>query len=172
MIARMAAGTPSGVPAPMSRRLPSPLATMGAPASSGRQLSLGEAHCEHARPDRRGRDLVAEVALDIGQGYRELLTGEADGIALRACASGAPDAMDGRGGILGQVEVEDVTDIGDVQSARGYVRRDQHREVAVMEVSQEAQPLSLRHVARKRLRVKPVGLERALQAQALSGDVP
>ena len=43
--------------------------------------------------------------------------------------------------VLWQVEVEDMTHVGNVQPTRSDVGSDQYREVTVMEVTQEAQAL-------------------------------
>jgi hypothetical protein len=50
-------------------------------------------------------------------------------------------------GVLRQVEVEDVTDIWDVQSTRCDVGSNQHGEIAVVKVAKELQSLVLRHIA-------------------------
>ena len=112
----------------------------------------------------RDRNLVADVGLDIGQRDRVLLATEADGVAVGAGARGAADAVHVVGRILRQVEIEHVADIGNVQAARGDVGGDQHRELALVELAQEAQPLGLRHVARDRLGVEAVGTQRSLEA--------
>ena len=90
---------------------------------------------------------MAHIALDLRQGDGELLAREADRIALGARPSRAPDAVHIVRRILWEVEVEHVTHVGDMQPARGHIGGDEHREIAVMEVAQEAQPLVLRHIA-------------------------
>ena len=65
--------------------------------------------------------------------------------------------------ILRKVEVVDVADVGDVQAARRDIRRDQHREFAVVEFLHEAQPLVLRHVAGDRLRIDAVGTQHVFE---------
>src|SRR5262249_52004821 len=79
--------------------------------------ALDELRSEHFRGDRGRRDLVSHVAFDLRQRHGELLAGEADCIALRPGTSGAADTMNIIGGVLRQVEVEHVADIGDVQTA-------------------------------------------------------
>src|SRR5215469_16860323 len=101
----------------MARVVWPPLTGAHPPARPRCQLPCRESRGQHVRRDRPRGDLVADVALDIRQGDCELLTGEADGVPLRAGPRGAPDAMYVIGRILRQVEVEHVTDIGDVQSA-------------------------------------------------------
>ena len=49
-----------------------------------RGCALYELGSEYFRADRRGRDLVAQVALDLRQRYGELFASEADCIAFRA----------------------------------------------------------------------------------------
>jgi hypothetical protein len=51
------------------------------------------------------------------------------------------------GGVLRQVEVEDVADVWDVQPTRGDVGGDEHREFAGMEIFEESESLLLRNVA-------------------------
>jgi hypothetical protein len=94
-----------------------PLAALHAPAMPRRELSLRESRRQYVRADRRRGNLVAEVAFYVGQGDCELLAGEADRIPLRSGSRRASDAVHVIGGILRQVEVEDMADIGDVQSA-------------------------------------------------------
>jgi hypothetical protein len=59
---------------------------------------------------------VADVAFNFRQRDRELLAGEADGVTIRAGTSRSANAMHVVRSVLWQVEVEHVTDIGDVQS--------------------------------------------------------
>ena len=58
---------------------------------------------------------MADVALDFRERDREFLAREADGITLGSGACGASDPMHVVGRILGQVEVEYMADIRDVQ---------------------------------------------------------
>src|SRR5580658_7030258 len=114
-------------------------------ARAGRGAARNHPLGQQVRGDRGGRDLVSEVVLDLRQRDREFLAGKADGVALGAGARGAADAVYVVGGILRQVEVEQVADVGNMQPAGGYVGRDKHRELAVVEVPEESQPLVLRH---------------------------
>ena len=97
--------------------------------------------------DRLVGHLAADEFLDIGQADGVLLAGEADGIALGARTRGAADAVHIVGGVLRQVEVEDMADIGEVQASRGDVGGDQHGELAIMELLQNAHALFLRNIA-------------------------
>jgi hypothetical protein len=72
--------------------------------------------------------MVADVALDVRQRDGVFLATEADGVAVGAGARGAADAMHVVFGIVRQVEIEHVADIGNVQAARGDVGGDQHRD--------------------------------------------
>ena len=89
---------------------------------------------QQVRRYRREGNLVSHITLDVGQRDRVLLAGEADGVALGPGAGRAADAMHVIGRILRQVEVEDVADVGNVQAARGDIGRDQHRELALVEL--------------------------------------
>ena len=90
---------------------------------------------------------MTQVVLDFGERYGVFLAGEADGVAFGSGASRAADAMDVISSVLRQVEVEDMTYVGNVQPTRSDVGSDQYRQVAVMEVTQEAQALVLRYIA-------------------------
>jgi hypothetical protein len=61
--------------------------------------------------------LVTDVVFDVGKRDRVFLAAEADGIALSAGARGAADAMHIIFGIVRQIEIEHVTDVGNVQAA-------------------------------------------------------
>ena len=78
-----------------------------------------------------------------------------EGHALRDHRDGAPraprarraaDAVDVLLAVPGQVEVHDEVDRGDVEPARGHVRRDHHAARARLELVERAQPLGLRHL--------------------------
>ena len=79
--------------------------------------ALDELFSEQVGRDRSGRDLVPEVVFDFRQRHGEFLAGEADGIAFRTRASRAANTMNIIRSVLGQVEIEHVTHIRDVQSA-------------------------------------------------------
>ncbi len=84
-------------------------------------------------------------------------------VAFGASARGTTDAVHVVGGILRQIEIEDVADVGNVQSARSHVGRDQHCQLAVVELPQEAQSLGLWHIAGQRLGVKAVRVQHLLE---------
>ena len=58
---------------------------------------------------------MPEVVLDFRQRYGVLLAGETDGVAFRAGASRAADAMNVVRRVLWEVEVEDMAHVGNVQ---------------------------------------------------------
>src|SRR5688572_939944 len=108
-----------------------PLATTAALASATRpaaattlRTSLARAlgrflqRRQHVGRQLRGRNLVTDVLLDLGQTENVFLAGETDGIARGAGARGATDAVHVVFGVLRQVVVEDVRHIRDMQSAR------------------------------------------------------
>src|SRR5258706_3270024 len=101
--------------------------------------------------------LVADERLNFRQRYRVFLAAEADGIAGGAGAGGAADAVDVVRGVLRQVVIEHVADVGNMQAARGDIGGDEHRQFALVELAQEAQALHLRHVARDRLGMESIG---------------
>jgi hypothetical protein len=90
---------------------------------------------------------VADVAFNFRQRDRKLLAGEADGITIHTGTSRTPNAMHVVRSVLRQVEVEHVTDIRDVQSARCDIGRNQYGEIAVVKVAEELQALVLGHIA-------------------------
>ena len=121
------------------------------------------------RLDGGARNLMADVALDVGQRDGVFLAAEADGVALGAGARGAADAMHVVFGIVRQVEIEHVAHVGNVQAARGDVGGDQHGDVAVVEIAHHLQALGLRHVAGQGLGHEAVGGQGALEHL---GDAP
>jgi len=72
------------------------------------------------------RDLMADVAFDIGQRNGVFLATETDGIAFRTRARRAPDAMHVVFRIVRQIEVEHVAYVRNVQPARSHVGSDQY----------------------------------------------
>ena len=107
---------------------------------------------------------MTDVGLDLRQRHRELLAGEADGIAFGAGAGRTADAVHVVGSILRQVEIEDVADVRNMQAARGHIGGDQHREISIVKVTQEAQALGLRHIAGNRLGIETIGVQHRFPA--------
>jgi hypothetical protein len=90
---------------------------------------------------------VVDVLLDGRQVEGIVFTGQADGVTASAGAAGTTDAVDIVFGIVGQVVVEDVGHVGDVQTTGGHVGGDQDIQGALGELFQDLHPLLLRHVA-------------------------
>ena len=85
---------------------------------------------------RQDGDGAAEEFFDVAK-LRALLAGaEGDGLAFGPGAAGASDAMDVGPGLVGQVEVDDVRDVVDVEAAGGDVAGHQHARLALLEVVQ------------------------------------
>ena len=92
------------------------------------------------------RDFLADEAFD-GEDVAGVLGGhDGEGVAAGLGAAGAPDAMDVILGMLRHVVVDDVADVGDVESARGDVRGDEHLEFAVAKTFQRLLAFALRAV--------------------------
>ena len=122
------------------------------PSSSSSTTATRRARTQRRRDqkfriDGGGRNLLADVGLDIGQTLRIHVAGKADRIAVGAQTRGAADAVHVIFGVLRQVVVEDVADILDVQAARGDVGRNQDFDFAALEFAEQALALLLRHVA-------------------------
>ena len=67
--------------------------------------------------DRGARDLMADVALDVGQRYRVFVAAEGNGVALGAGACRASDAVNVILGVVRQIEIEHMAHIRNVQAA-------------------------------------------------------
>jgi hypothetical protein len=78
---------------------------------------------------------MTDVVLDLRQRDRKLLTREADCIAVSAGAGRTSYAVYIVRGVLRQVVVEHVTDIGNVQTAGSNIGCYQHGQVAVVKVT-------------------------------------
>src|SRR5690606_25845537 len=102
---------------------------------------------QQVRLDRRGRQLLLDVGLDVGQAHRIALAGEADRVALGTQARGAPDPVHVVLGIERQVVVVDVADAIDVQAAGGDVGGDQQLQLPLLELVQQGLALLLGHVS-------------------------
>src|SRR4029077_7688485 len=94
--------------------------------------------------------LLGDELLDGLERERPRLVDQADRLARRAGPRGAPDAVHVVLCVLRQVPVHHVTPPLDVQAAGGHVGGDQDRELAVLEVVQDLEPLLLIHVAGER----------------------
>ena len=89
---------------------------------------------------------ASRVSRSIACSRSLLRRGEARGAAARRRPRGAADAVDVVLGDVRQVEVHDVTDVGDVDAAGGDVGRDEHAVGAVLEPVERHPPLRRRAV--------------------------
>ena len=113
-------------------------------------LGARQLHLRRLLP-RRLLDVLEQVALARGD--------EADRVARPPGPPGPSDAVHVRLGVGGDVEVDDVTDALDVESAGGDVRRDEDVELPVLELIDAALALHLRHVTVDRGGGVPAGAE-------------
>jgi len=86
------------------------LATAWRPVDLHRRLELGDTVLGHGLD----RYLVTDIGLDFRQRVDEVLTGEADGVAVLANSSRSPDPMYIIFGILRQIIIKYMAHIGDV----------------------------------------------------------
>ena len=89
-------------------------------------------------------DLGADLGADRLPGVEVPLADEGDGRPLAPGPAGAADAVDVRVGVLGDVEAEDVRQVGDVEAAAGDVGGDEELDLAGAEGGQGAIALALR----------------------------
>ena len=120
------------------------------------------------RQARRPRDALADQLLDLGD---RLAVGRADdgdrGAGL-AGAAGAADAVDVVVGMMRDVEIEDVADVGNVEAAGGDVGGDQQLDLAVAERIERGGARRLIQVAVQRRGVEAVADQRAVQLRDLA----
>ena len=87
-----------------------------------------------------------DVLLDGRQVEGIVFTGQADGVTALAGTTGTTDTVYIVFGIVGQVVVEDVGHIRNVQTTGSHVGSDQYVQGSLGEVFQDLHPLLLRHV--------------------------
>jgi hypothetical protein len=75
---------------------------------------------------------------------------DGDGRAAAARPAGAADAMDLVVGVMRDVEIDHVTDVGNVESAGRHIGRDQQRDFALTELVEGRRPRRLIQVAVQR----------------------
>ena len=131
--------------------------------------------------DDLGRDRMAQDAFDVAQHPVLVDADERDGLAVDASASRSPDAMHVVLGDHRQLEVHDVRQRVDVESACGHFGRDEDRVAIGLEIGQRANSLRLALVAVDGRGRDPVTLEllgeavravlRAREDQGLVDDV-
>ena len=131
-----------------------------------RRAEARQRRLQHAVEDR-GRRQVALLGLDLVQHAqvpeRRQLTraDQRQRGALLARAAGAAGAVDVDLGRVGEAEVDDVRQLGDVDAARGDVGGDQELEVLVAHALHHALAIRLRQIRRQRLGVDALLLQEA-----------
>ena len=93
------------------------------------------------------RKFAVDIGFDVWQRHHVFLAAETDRIAFSARPCRAADAMHVIFGILRQIVVEYMADIGNMQATRRNVCTDQHRQCAVVKITEHAQALALGHIA-------------------------
>ena len=91
---------------------------------------------------------MSDKLFDIGQRKYEFLTGKTNGIALSAKAGSTTDTVDIVFGVLRQIVIEYMTDVGDMQAAGGNIGGDQYRQFTLLETLQQADAFRLWNVSR------------------------
>src|SRR5437016_5107708 len=94
------------------------------------------------RSDGRSR-----VALDLAQGSAFSVACQRHRDPRSAGTPGAADAMDVVSGLPRQIEVDDVADTRNIETARGDVGRDQGADASTAHVRKGSGPLELIHIA-------------------------
>ena len=105
------------------------------------------------------RNPDADRLLDLGQTFVLFRAHQRDRRAGGAGAAGAADAVHVVVGRVRQVEVDDVRQLLDVEAARRDVGRDQHADLARLEVVERLHALGLRAVAVDRGRVHALAVQ-------------
>ena len=95
-------------------------------------------------------DFLADQILDGGNEFLVAPPDQGDGMAGAPGPARAPDAMHIIVGLEGNIEVEDVTDRGNVEAARGDIARYQKPNLAVAEGIECFCPYGLIEVAMQR----------------------
>ncbi len=109
------------------------------------------------------RDFAADQLRDLGQELTIFARGQRECAAFIAGTASTADAMDVGVGVVGHVEIEDVGQAADVDTARGDIGADQQAEFVVLEFLQRLGARRLRHVAMKLKHIEPVPLQRAIE---------
>ena len=100
-----------------------------------------------ARRRRPARDLVADELLDPADRFGILSGRQRDRDARHARAAGAADAMDVIVGLPRHVEIDDVADAFDVETAGRDVGGDEDRDLVILEAIELGDAIGLVHVA-------------------------
>src|SRR5262245_22096360 len=133
------------------------------PGRAGRALVIG-CGWRLAHPG----DALADQCLDCGDGFAVRARDDRDRSAAAPGPAGAADAMHVIVGMVRHVEIEDVADVRNVETARRDVRRDQEAHVALAEGVERRHALGLAHVAMQRRRLEAMANERAMQLRDLA----
>jgi hypothetical protein len=96
---------------------------------------------------RDPRDLLPNGPLDCTYHRNFVGRHEGEGVARSRRSAGPADAVNVVFRLLGNVVVDDVTDAGDIESALGDVRRDEHANLPCLEVVERTGALALRLVS-------------------------
>src|SRR6266478_7493778 len=114
------------------------------------------------------RDGLADQLLDRRDAPAVGRRNDGDGGAAASRAPGAADAMHVVVGVVRDVEVEDVADGGNVETARGDVGGNQQRHFVLAELIERGRARRLVHVAMQRDCGKAVPDERTMQRRDLA----
>ncbi|MBM3601345.1 MAG: hypothetical protein FJX35_24375, partial [Alphaproteobacteria bacterium] len=109
------------------------------------------------------RNLLADQLLDSGEVAAVGRRCQHEGAALAAGSAGPADAMDVVFGVHGHIEIEDMRQEGDVETARGHVAAHQKLDLAVAKLLERLHSVALVHVAMQRGGAEAVAHERLVQ---------
>ncbi len=100
--------------------------------------------------------LFPDKLFDREQPFKFVEAAKADGVAAEAGAAGAADAVDIRLGVLRDVVIKHVGQLGDIEAAGGYIGRDEYADLARAEAAQRllARVLALVAVDGQRLDIE------------------
>src|SRR6185437_6638144 len=138
-------------------RAPAAIAAVASP-----RLLVGKRRAVDA-VDGTERDVLADELGDRRDEAAVFGSGQREGAPLTARPPGTPDAVDIVLGMNGHVEIEDVRQALDVETAGRDVARHEQANLALLEALQRLGALGLRHVAMKRRGVEPVLRQRAIE---------
>src|SRR2546421_4690314 len=121
---------------------------MGSPATDGAFAASHfgfEEHCVKIWKifQLQSRDFLADETLDRLQRGDFLAVHEREGVADILRTTGAADAMHVIFGMLRHIVINDVTDTGDIETARGDIGRDHHFVFAALKTLQRFDALAL-----------------------------
>src|SRR6185437_4949764 len=138
-------------------RAPAAIAAVASP-----RLLVGKRRAVDA-VDGTERDVLADELGDRRDEAAVFGSGQREGAPLTARPPGTPDAVDIVLGMNGHVEIEDVRQALDVETAGRDVARHEQANLALLEALQRLGALGLRHVAMEGRGVEPVLRQRAIE---------